>query len=653
MIRYIILIFLFSINLFAQSDSTLTTDQIIQDLLEESSIDLEEDYLYDLLEELQDNPININTADINTLLTIPFLDLNSAQAILDFRERFGKFFHAREILAIETLDPNIARALQFFTTTEEVITKPLIDLSGLSGEFRSRFVRDLQDRQGFLNGNYAGDEFKSYQRAKIKFGNFNFAGLIEKDPGESKFNDFTSFSVSLNDYSYIKKLTAGDYLIEFGQGLIYWGPYSFGKGAEAVRTVSRSAKSIRDYTSTDENQFYRGAAGNFIYDNFDLTVFYSYNKRDANVDTSTGELTSLPISGYHRTEGERSRFHQSAERALGGILSVDLFNSLRIGFAYQNLEYDHPIRQTGLFNPYGKSFNFYSATYSFVYNNVRISGEAAYNEVSVASINSIEWILSNKLSFVTSIRNYPRNFYTFKGTGFGEGSNTSNEFGIYNGIKWRSDFGIINFYFDQFKFPYESFTSDYPSSGNEFLFDYQFRPATRTLLNLRVKREFKEVTQNIDGSPTSLDQYRTNVRINYDYYVLRNLRMRSRIEYVFFDQSIVETHEKGYLLFQDFRYDALDQLRFYGRIVLFETDSFNSRVYQFENDVRGVLNNPALFGKGIRWYLMIEYDLFDFARISAKYSEFYKPDEVLLSSGNSQINNNLDNRLTFQLDIKF
>lgn len=50
---------------------------------------------------------------------------------------------------------------------------------------------------------------------------------------------------------------------------------------------------------------------------------------------------------------------------------------------------------------------------------------------------------------------------------------------------------------------------------------------------------------------------------------------------------------------------------------------------------------------------MIEYDLFDFARISAKYSELYKPDEVLLSSGNSQINNNLDNRLTFQLDINF
>lgn len=112
------------------------------------------------------------------------------------------------------------------------------------------------------------------------------------------------------------------------------------------------------------------------------------------------------------------------------------------------------------------------------------------------------------------------------------------------------------------------------------------------MLNLRVKREFKEVTQNIDGSPTSLDQYRTNVRINYDYYVLRNLRMRSRIEYVFFDQSIVETHEKGYLLFQDFRYDALDQLRFYGRIVLFETDSFNSRVYQFENDVEAYSTIP-------------------------------------------------------------
>jgi hypothetical protein len=262
-------------------------------------------------------------------------------------------------------------------------------------------------------------------------------------------------------------------------------------------------------------------------------------------------------------------------------------------------------------------------------------------------------VLTNKLSFVTSVRNYPRNFYSFRGTGFGESSNTSNEIGIYNGIRWRFDYGIINFYYDQFKFPYSSFTSDYPSSGDEFILDYQFRPVPKSLLNFRVKREDKELSQTIDNEDFTINQYRTNLRLNYDYYVLKNLRLRSRIEYVFFEQTINDVHETGYLFLQDFRYDPFQDLRIYGRIVIFDTESYNSRVYQFENDLRGVLNNPALYGKGTRWYLMIEYDFLDFARISAKYSELYKPDELSLSSGDNEILGNLDNRITVQLDIKF
>lgn len=651
--KHALIILIFSFNLFAQVDSSFTTDQIIQDILEESSIDLEEDYLYDLLEELENNPVNLNTADINTLLTIPFLDLNSAQAILDYRERFGKFFSQKELLVVEGLDQNVAKALQLFTTTQDIVTKPFIDLSGVSFELRSRFVQDLQDKQGFLDGSYLGSEYKSYQRAKLKIGNFNFAGLIEKDAGEEKINDFISASVSMNDYHFINKLTVGDYLIEFGQGLIYWGPYSFGKGSEAVRTISRSARYLKDYTSTDENQFYRGAAGNFQFDNFDLTVFYSNNKRDANIDSSTNEITSLPISGYHRTATEVEKIDLVKEQSFGGILSVDLFNSLTLGFAYQNFEYDYQLKKSDLFSPSGKSFNFFSTSYSFIYNKIRLSGEIAYNEISVASINSLEWVLTDKLSFVTSVRNYPRNFYSFRGTGFGESSNTSNEFGIYNGIRWRFDYGIINFYYDQFKFPYSSFYSDYPSSGDEFILDYQFRPVPKSLLNFRVKRENKELSQTIDDEDFTINQNRTNLRLNYDYYVLKNLRLRSRIEYVFFDQTINEVHETGYLLLQDFRYDLFQNLRFYGRLIIFDTESYDSRVYQFENDVRGILNNPALYGKGTRWYFMIEYDFLDFARISAKYSELYKPDELTLGSGDNEILGNLDNRITVQLDIKF
>lgn len=647
-----VIFFLCSTFIIAQVDTTLTTDKLIQDILEDASIDLEEDYLYDQLEELQDNPININTTDLNTLLSIPILDLGTAQLILEQRETHGEFYSTNEIKLINGIDRNIAEALQLFTTVESYEPETFIDFSDYSLELRSRFVQDLQQRRGFKEGRYQGEEYKSYQRLKFRSTNLNAAVLAEKDSGEKDFNDFTSFSVSLNDFEFIDKLTLGDYLIEFGQGLIYWGPYSFGKGAEAVRTITRSARTIRDYTSTDENQFFRGGATKLNFGDFNFTAHYSNHNIDGNVDTSTGEITSLPLSGLHRTDTEIQRRKNVNEQTIGGIISGELFSGFELGAAFQNISYNYPLEKDDLFDPYGDNFNFYSTSYSWLYNNVLVQGEVAYNEVSVANIHSITWLLSRNLSFVTAVRSYPRNFYTFRGTGFGESSTTSNEFGIYSGIRWRSDFGIFNFYYDQFRFPHESFNSIFPSDGDEFLLDYQVRPYSRTLLNIRLKRENKEVSENVDGNRVSLNEIKTNIRVNYDYYVTRNIRLRSRIEYVFFDQTITDHHEEGYLILQDFRYDPSEALRFYGRVVLFETESFDSRIYQFENDVRGVLFNPALFGKGMRWYFIAEYNFLNYFKISAKYSELYKPEETSLSSGFNEIPNNIDNRVTLQLDIK-
>ncbi len=644
---------LLGVCLKAQIDTTITSGRILQDILEESSIDLEEDYLYDQLEELSDNPIELNKATIDQLLTIPFLDLNSAKLIIDYRKEYGKFYSTNELKLIDGLDNDMAEVLRLFTTVEKYEPEQGFTISDYSLELRSRFIKDLQSRRGFEEGDYLGNEFKSYQRLKFRSSSINASTLVEKDAGEKKFNDFTSYSVSLNNFHFINKLALGDYLIEFGQGLIYWGPYSFGKGAEAVRTVSRSARTIRDYTSTDENQFFRGGAVQLNFSKINFSFFYSDHSIDGNIDTAAGLITSLPVSGYHRTTNEIAKVDLVKEKAIGGIISFEIFDGLNIGAAYQNIKYDRALAKDGIYDPQGSQFTFYSFSYSWIVNNFRFSGETAYNQISAANIHNLEWILSNEFSLMTSIRSYPRNFFSIRGTGFGESSNTSNEFGVYNGIRWRSDFGVFNFYYDQFKFPTASFYSKFPSTGDEFLLDYQVRPFKKTLLNIRIKRENKEISDEINGNEITLNQSRTNFRINYDYYVTKNVRMRSRLEYVFFDQTKINNHEKGYLIFQDIRYDPLENLRFYGRIVLFDTESYNSRVYQFENDVRGILYNPALFGQGTRWYLIIEYDFLNYFKVSAKYSELYKPDEFLIGSGLNEISGNLDNRFTLQLDINF
>jgi hypothetical protein len=74
-------------------------------------------------------------------------------------------------------------------------------------------------------------------------------------------------------------------------------------------------------------------------------------------------------------------------------------------------------------------------------------------------------------------------------------------------------------------------------------------------------------------------------------------------------------------------------------------------VYEYENDLLGVMPNLAMYGKGIRWYVILKYKPLKFLTLSAKYSETYKPDENYLSSGDNEIIGNVDNRVSFQIDM--
>ena len=115
----------------------------------------------------------------------------------------------------------------------------------------------------------------------------------------------------------------------------------------------------------------------------------------------------------------------------------------------------------------------------------------------------------------------------------------------------------------------------------------------------------------------------------------------------------ISIKEQGLMAFQDIRFSPSQNLSIDGRIILFQTDSFNSAIYEYENDLMGILSNVALYGKGMRWYLLVKYKLVNFLSLSAKYSETYKPLEKNLGSGFSEINNNVDNKISFQAEINF
>ena len=68
----------------------------------------------------------------------------------------------------------------------------------------------------------------------------------------------------------------GDYQIQIGQGLNTWSGYAFGKTAD-IFSSKKTANYLRPYTSADENRFFRGAATNLGYKNFNLIwILWNY-----------------------------------------------------------------------------------------------------------------------------------------------------------------------------------------------------------------------------------------------------------------------------------------------------------------------------------------------------------------------------------------
>ncbi|NNG27373.1 MAG: hypothetical protein HKM87_07595, partial [Ignavibacteriaceae bacterium] len=649
---------------FAQTDSSyLRIEEVLEDIVQEPVEETDNSDLYEELEYLIKNPIDINSSDISELQSLPGMDLASAELIINHKNKYGYFFTVGELKIVENLDNELIKKISPFITVkkidfEEVVVDKPIDpfsefLSSSGLLIRSRVSNDIQTRKGFVEGKYEGTKPKVYNRLLIKHDKkFQLGFLSEKDAGEVSLDEFTSYHFAVNDIGILHKAVVMDYILEFGQGLTLWSPYGFSKGSDAVYPVKKKDRIIRPYTSATEVNFFRGAAASIKLNNFFVSGFYSNNTIDANIDSVTGEIFSTPQDGLHRTESEIRKRNSAQEKMMGGRIDYITGKKFKTGLLYYQSEFSNSFHPNSVYDINGNKFNYTSAYYDIYISNINLFGEVAYNGTSVASLNSVQIAITQRFTFITSVRSYPRNFISLHGFGFGERSGaTTNEFGIYTGFKWRTPVGLLNLYYDQFKFPYATFNNPLPSEGNEYLLDFLSKPLKGFSLRLRYKYESKDVTVTIDNNERLVKRLKQAIRTELIYNLSKKLRLKGRFEYNNFRISAINETENGYMFFQDIRYSPTSNFNLYGRIIFFRTDSFNSAIYEYENNLTGVLTNLAMFGEGIRWYILLRYKPFKVFTLSLKFSETYKPRAKTISSGNNEIEGNIDNRVSFQLDV--
>ncbi len=637
---FIGLLFLAAGELYAQMRDS-TRSEVQEDLeraledFDSEDAEFDSESLTHFLQDLAANPININKAGMEDLLVIPGVNLQSARAIITYRNEVKPFENVSELTEVDGIGTaTLEQMLPYITVGSGVelgrmlYANPRYWTHNGRLEMFSRYQQTLQQQEGYRRtpeeGGYVGSSIKYYQRVRYRSSHLSMNVTQEKDPGEPLdgklgFN-FFSGHVALQDNGKLKNLVIGDYGLSFGQGLVLWNGGAFGKGREVTGSVSKSERGILPYASAQETDFYRGVAATYG-GKLQVSGFYSYRKRSASV--INGDTVRYPRSdGLHRTLNERAVFNNLGQQLYGGRIRADLPFGF-IGATGYQLSFDKFIYSgNAVYNRYdftGAEMASLGIDYRFLLGSASAFGEAAASENGgYGFISGIESPLGKDTDLVLAYRNYSRDFHSLLGSGFGEASGgAQNETGIYLGLRHSLNQIItLSGYFDQYRFPAPRFGTSQSTRGFDWLGLATVRLNRNLRFYLQVRSKIKE-NEFADTDPYGRgvrilgSDLRRSIRGHLEYWVNKHFRIRTRAEVV---QSRPAGQEKetGYLLYQDLRFASAANWKMDMRVTVFETRSFNSRVYQFENDLLYVMSNKMLHGTGQRLYLLFNIEPFTF-----------------------------------------
>ncbi|SFT91659.1 Helix-hairpin-helix motif-containing protein [Algoriphagus locisalis] len=649
--------------------------------------DIDYESIYEVLLQLYLNPIDINRANAEVLAASYLLDPSQITNLISYRDKFGPLISLYELQAVPGFDiKTIEQVLPFLTlgagTSNQTQTFWKRIITEEQAYFLLRHRRTWETRKGFtpadtsstgrISSRYLGDPNEFYLRFRVQHArDFSLGFTLDKDPGEQFIWDgktarygFNFFSFHFTKY-YVgkwKTIALGDFQAQFGQGLVFGAGYSLGKGSETVPTVRRSSVGILPYTAALEFGFFRGAGLTYQSGNWQSSLIASYAPRDgraaASLDTLTSEdltINSFNQSGLHRTESELGTKNQFRELSLGGNIQYSSTSGkLQAGTNYLFTKFNHPwIKAPTLYNQFdfaGQSNSVGSLYLSYNWKNFFLFGESALSQ-SGGKGNVIGFVssLSKQVDFSLLWRKYEKDFHSFYANAFAESTRPANEQGVYLGIqikpipKWK-----INVYYDFFRFPWMRYRVYAPSSGYEWLTRISFQPNRNLTAFFQIREEQKDRNLSDSGEPSLPYQVRPLNKINgllsLEYQVSKAFFFRSRILFSRVNYNSKKT--SGFMVLQDAQY-SFNKFRLTGRVALFETDDYDTRIYAFENNVLWTFSIPAFAGQGMRTYLVGQYQINSQITTYVRFSRTAYTDREKISSGLQEIDGARQTETTF------
>jgi competence ComEA-like helix-hairpin-helix protein len=282
------------------------------------------------IDELQVNPLDLNTASESEIARLPFFDAEAAEALIDYREKRGGFQSWEDLESWVGLGDQQREVLRRCTRVQKPKQVNAV------ADVRLSAGRPLQQNSWWLT-----------QRAGFSQ-NDRVNGYVYLQHGADRAELFhrSAAGLELRDERLHSRLLLGDYQYEAGSGLVYSSASSSSgwlRGGGAARPTEAEGGSLRP--AANRRFLFRGLLYTVAPGPVSVAVLAGVSPRDAAVDSSgradlrEGESgSSVPLDQAHENRLE--------ERTAGGSASLTM-HGVSLGFTVYHASWTRPVLYSG------------------------------------------------------------------------------------------------------------------------------------------------------------------------------------------------------------------------------------------------------------------------------------------------------------------
>lgn len=656
-------------------------DELLEAIYSQWQADVTYEALQERLWACYNDPLALNEASREDLQRLCILTYNQLDQLFKHLAKNGPLISIYELQAISGFDLTTIQLLLPFVSIEEVsdnyrsrsLWYKVLEARNSYGLMR--YERTLENKRGYQHDKkenkvpYAGSPNKLFTRFSIKHPNGWGLGLsARKGAGEAWTWDSTTqrygwalwrFHWLLRDKKRIKTLTAGDYAVGYGQGLVLNTGFSMDKSSETIKVIRTNNSGIQPHTSVTTAAF-RGVAATWRWHPIELTTYYSNIDLDGKVENNaflgSQYVRNVSRIGYYRTQSEIAKKGKVNEQVIGSTLvynaptqSAELGINMLYSYyslpIYPNTKRSDPFCFRGQHHANGSFF------YRYRWQNFHFFGEGALSRNGgKAAIVGLVASLSRYADATVLWRHYGQHFHSPYGKAFRENkSSNSNERGIYVGARVNPLRHLhLDAYYDHFCFPWYF---GKPRIGHSWLAKASYQLTKTALVYLQYKTTTKP--RRIAKAKQTTVGTQHNYKLRWQYTLSKAISLKNEVQAQCSRYQQLGASTWGYAVVQDVTC-KVSKLQLKGRVAWFNVKYTSNKLYLYEPNVLHTGFNFCRYrGRGMRYCLLMCYQPVAAFRLELKYALTYRKDGNDVGSGQETIKGRTKNDATLQAIFKF